>query len=131
MHIIRTAEDMARALDSPLPSIPKDHLRQHAERLAAYEDFTLDELAVFAVVQPGDALCDIEDQLALRLVANDDFAITPEVIRQHGEWVEAVFILSDDGFGLVLLIELGEATDRNLATACGNHLGRSNSAMND
>jgi hypothetical protein len=34
--------------------------------------------------------------------------------------VEATFILSDDGFGLVLLVELAEWTDPLLMAACVN-----------
>jgi|SRR6185369_18019104 len=123
MLIIRTAEALAHALDSPLHPISRERLRLHAERLAEY-DVPLEELALFAVVRSDDTLDDLEQQCALRLVADDYFAVTPELVEQEGPWVEVVFILSDNGFGLVLLVELAEATDPHLAAACRKHLGQ-------
>lgn len=131
MIVIRTAEALARALDSPIDVIAKDCLRCHGERLAEYDDYTLDELALFAIVEPGNTLADIESTLGMRLVAEGDFALTPELIEQHADWIEATFILSDDGYGLILLVEDSPATDPTLLAACLKHLQHRNGPDND
>ena len=48
MIIIRSAEDLARALSWPQL---QPLLQAHADRLAAYDDFALEDLAMFAIVQ--------------------------------------------------------------------------------
>lgn len=48
MIIIRSAEDLARALSRPQL---QPLLQAHADRLAAYDDFALEDLAMFAIVQ--------------------------------------------------------------------------------
>lgn len=131
MIVIRTAEALARALDSPLAPEAKDRLACHGERLAEYDDYTLDELAMFAVVQPGDPLADIECALDMRLVADGDLAMTPELIERYSHWIETTFILSDDGFGLILLVEDGPATNATLLEACRKHLQHDNNPTND
>ncbi|MBB3858998.1 hypothetical protein GGQ88_000238 [Novosphingobium hassiacum] len=125
MILIRTAEALARALDSPLDAVAKRRLRFHAERLAEYDDFAFEELAVFAVVQPGDALADIEVALGMQVLVERDFAMIPEIVERHWCWAEAIFILSDDGFGLVLLVPLCQDTDSALLTAIQSHIGES------
>jgi hypothetical protein len=40
------------------------------------------------------------------------------VITRHGHWFDVVRILSDDGSGLVLLVQIGAETDTQLLTAC-------------
>lgn len=131
MIVIRTAEEMACALDAPLDPELKHCLQAHWERLAEYDDYTLDELALFAIVEPGNTLADIASTLGMRLVAEGDFALTPELIEQHADWIEATFILSDDGYGLILLVEDSPATDPTLLAACLKHLQHRNGPDND
>lgn len=131
MILIRTAEALARALDSPLDAVAKERLRFHAERLAEYDDFAFEELAMFAVVQPGDTLSSFADATGLQLFAGGQFRMPPECVEWHGAWAEAVFILSDDGFGLVLLVPLGEDTDANFVAAIQRHLGESENSTID
>jgi hypothetical protein len=43
--------------------------------------------------------------------------LPPEIHDEHEGWHELVFILSDDGFGLVLFIAKHPATDARLLKA--------------
>ncbi|KMS52922.1 hypothetical protein V474_23495 [Novosphingobium barchaimii LL02] len=82
-------------------------LEAHVERLSVYADFDLTDLAMFAVVMPGDTLDSIEDDLGRSLI--DDagaFNQPPEIIQRHQRWFELAFILSDDGFGLILFVPI-------------------------
>src|SRR5262249_28292192 len=122
MIVIRTAEDMARALDSPLDPDLHTSLQGHSERLA---DWDLPELAIFIIAQPGDTLEDLELDFGDRLVEDAMFTKAPELVCEHRDWIELIFILSDDGFGLVLLAHLGSDTDPLLTAACRHALEQS------
>lgn len=119
MNIIRTSEAMARALDSPLD--PELH-----ELLGAYwaslEEFGEELFAEVLIVEAGDTLERVEQAYGSRLVANGQFTFTVELIAQHDHWFDVVWIISDDGFGLVLLVEIDPATDARLIAACHNAL---------
>ncbi|WP_230279779.1 hypothetical protein [Croceicoccus sp. Ery15] len=118
MHYIRTAEAMARVLDTQLEPELTKILSEHQERLAAYYDFPFEDLAEFLIVEGGETLADTEAAYGRRLVESDTFIMPVELAFRHSRWIEVVFILSDDGFGLVLLAETGEGTDALLLSAC-------------
>lgn len=93
-------------------------LEAHVESLAAYADFDLPDLAMFAIAMPGDTLDSIEDELGRSLI--DDagaFNQPPEIVQRHQRWFELAWILSDDGFGLVLFVPIDSNTDARLMAA--------------
>lgn len=93
-------------------------LEAHAERLAEYADYDLTELAMFAIIMPGDTLEDIEEDLGRSLIDSDEtFFQPPEIIQRHINWFEIAFILSDDGFGLVVFVPIDSNTDAKLMAA--------------
>jgi hypothetical protein len=126
MIVIRTAEEMARALDSPLDPEIKQVLQKQRDILAEYEGFPLEELAEFVVVQPGDTLADLEAGSEMKLVEFEGgqatFALGAERIEQHGTFFEVLWILSDDGFGVLLFVPRGEGVDPVLLAACEHEL---------
>ncbi|QNE05995.1 hypothetical protein [Croceicoccus marinus] len=122
MHYIRTAEAMARVLNSQLEPQLYTILTEHKERLAAYYDFPFEGLAEFLIVERVDTLAETENTYGRRLVENDTFVMPVELAFRHTNWIEVIFILSDDGFGLVLLVETGEGADPLLLSACQHAL---------
>ncbi|KQM13889.1 hypothetical protein [Novosphingobium sp. Leaf2] len=93
-------------------------LEAHIERLAEYAAFDLPDLAMFAIVMPGDTLDSIEDDLGRSLIDSAGaFIEPPEIIQKHRGWFEAAIILSDDGFGLILFVPIDSATDARLTAA--------------
>lgn len=93
-------------------------LEAHRERLADYADFDLTDLAMFAVVMPGDTLDSIEDDLGRSLIDSaGTFINPPEIVQRHEGWFEAAFILSDDGFGLVIFVPIDRDVDAKLLAA--------------
>jgi hypothetical protein len=126
MIIIRTAEELWCALDSPPDLGLRDILEAHYKRLAEYDGYSLAELAIFIVVLPSDTLHDIQEALPGHLLGVEGgeatFAIQPEIAQQHEGFFELVFVLSDDGFGLVLLVSMAEGTDPTLLAACRRHI---------
>jgi len=95
-----------------------DLLEAHVERLVEYADFDLTDLAMFAIVTPGDTLEVIQEELGRSLIDRAGaFIQPPEIIQRHADWFEIAFILSDDGFGLVLFVPIDSNTDARLMTA--------------
>jgi hypothetical protein len=124
MFSIRSSVTMADALDSPLDPKLKCLLRERRDQLAEYE---LSDVASFLIVQVGDGIDAIEAELGLPIMTNvvdgarygdPDFEPSWEYIVDHGGWFEAVYILSDDGFGHVLLIEDCDGVDADLLALC-------------
>lgn len=99
MYTIKTSAEMAAFLAQPID--PKLHriLLDKVEQLAEYDGYDLGELAHFLIVQPGDTVEAIEAALGFSPTMQGAEAVT-----DHGGWVEAVFVLSDDGFGWVLVV---------------------------
>ncbi|QSR17178.1 hypothetical protein CA833_08260 [Novosphingobium sp. KA1] len=93
-------------------------LEAHLDRLAEYDGFDLEDLAMIAIVAPGDTLDSIEFDLGRSLIDSaETFIQPPEIIQRHTDWFEVAFILSDDGFGLVLFVPINSNTDAKLMAA--------------
>lgn len=118
MLVIRTAEDMDSALSAPLATTVKDRLAAQREYLLDYPDHAFEELGVFVVVQPGDRMIDLNQVTAFRLVERDRFTIEAELVERYGNFLEVLFVLSDDGFGLILYVPLQPDTDPVIVQAC-------------
>ena len=86
MTILRTAVEVAAFLATPLGREVESILAPHLERLAEYD---LEEIAVIAV-----------DETPQGLGLDPDGY---EYCTQHPGWAEAVWIISDDGFGWIVL----------------------------
>ena len=125
MLVIRTAEELARALASPLEPTLLARLAAQQEYLTAYPDYRFEELGLFIVVEPADCLSELQQQTTSQLVEGPTFAIEPEAVDRHEPWLEVLFILSDDGFGLVLWLPLGGSLHPTMQAAVdglmGNH----------
>lgn len=99
---ITDAASMARALDSPIDRDLKRFLTVRRDQLMDDTDneYALGELAHFIVTKASDTIADIEAEAAHPIITNPAF----EWVVDHGRWYEAVTILSDDGFGVVLFV---------------------------
>lgn len=119
MIIIHTEVEMAHAIAAPPDPVVGSLLQTQAEALACYEGYELTELAQFAIIQPSDTTDTIEQSLGCQLLDDaGSFTKPAELISEHAGWYEVTFILSDDGFGLVLYVPKGERTDCRLLQAC-------------
>ncbi len=86
MTILRTADELAAFLATPLGREVEAILTPHLERLAEYD---LQEIAAIAV-----------DETPQGLGLDPDGY---EYCTQHPGWTEAVWIISDDGYGFLVL----------------------------
>lgn len=112
MLSIRNSAQMEAALASVLDPALRVLLTQRRDQLAGEGD--LADLAHIIVAGPGDTLAAVEAEVSVPISRNlvdgshlGEPGFTPsfEYVEQHpGGWFEAVLILSDDGFGIVLLV---------------------------
>lgn len=111
MLIITDAQAMARAFDSPVDPAVKHLLRLRRDQLLADSDaYDLGELAHFIVVTPNDALAEVEAALNYPILPDPPW----EWVLDHGRFYEAPIIVSDDGFGIVLIVPDIEGVDATL-----------------
>lgn len=113
MLTITNSAEMARVLSTMTDTTLKRILTDRVEQLAEYDGYDLGELAHLLIVQPGDTLEAIEAALGFSPISN-----LCEMLSDHGGWFEAVFILSDDGFGWVVLVPDDPAIPTKLRELC-------------
>jgi hypothetical protein len=99
MISIRSSADMARALAGALDPPIRRLLTLRRDQLLEHKDYDLGELAHFIIVEPCDTLATVSAEAGLP-IPFPSF----EYVKRHGGWLEAVLILSDDGFGVALFV---------------------------
>ena len=106
MIIITTEEELASAvLDPPSRAL----LDKRCGELLA-DGLALADIVNWIVVAPGDALDDIERAIGFPIG-------TWEWVEDHGGLFEAPTILSDDGFGVVLIVPDRKGVEPSLLEA--------------
>jgi integrase len=119
MLIIDSSAALARALDQPIDPNLKRLLALRRDQLAEYED----DLINFVVVQPGDTIADVGGALGfspfVSFVDGTPFGepgYSPpfEWCADHGGLFEAPIIFSDDGAGVVLIVQNKDGMDADL-----------------
>jgi len=98
MLTITDGGTLARALQMPIDFRLKRLLTERRDQLGG--DIT--DAARFIVVQPGDSLRKLEQELGFSPFG-DDPSFAPEWTQDHGSFYEIVWILTDDGFAHVVL----------------------------
>jgi len=85
------------------------------------------DIAHFLIVQAGDDDRSVKGELGFSILenlvdgarfGNPEFEPSWEWIMRHEGWFELVYVLSDDGFGWVVLIQDDEAVDADLLAVC-------------
>lgn len=85
----------------------------YVERLSGYEGCELGQLVQFIVMASSDTVIELEAVLGFSVRINrftgcrygePDFLPSWEVIEAHRYWYEVVYVLGDDGFGIVIFV---------------------------
>lgn len=112
MLSIRNSADMDRALVSLLDPTLRRLLTLRRDQLAE-DGLDLDEIVHIIIVRPGDTISEVEAEAGVAIATNlvdgsqlgdPHFQALFEYVTREDGWLEAVMILSDDGFGLVLFV---------------------------
>ncbi len=124
MLTINDGGSLSRALSTSIDPRLKQLLRNRVQQLDV-ED--LSTVARFIVVQPGDGLDALETALGFSILQNQtdghrfgdpEFSPSWEWLADHGHCFEIVFIMTDDGFAHVVLIENSPGADPDLLRLC-------------
>lgn len=130
MISIKSTADMAATLDTLLDPDLRRLLTDRSDQLLEYDGYDLGELVHIVVAQRDDTLAAVEAAAGVPLATNlvtgarlgdEDFEPCFEFVERHGGWLEAVLILSDDGFGVVLLVADQIDTDPALLALLRRH----------
>ncbi len=126
MHVMRDAASIQEGAQS----YPVDCVRQliatRIQELAADGCEAADLMHVF-VVAPGDDMEVVADELGFPPLANrltgacfrePGFAPSWDVLEDHGDCYELVYVLSDDGFGLVVFVPKQAGMNPDLLSMC-------------
>lgn len=98
-------------------------ITEYLERLSDSQGAELGTLVQFVVMEKGDSVLDLETALGFSVMQNrsnrpewddPDFVPSWEVIEAHQYWYEIVYVLADDGFGMVVFVH-GHADPRLIA----------------
>jgi len=116
MHIYRDTASLRGAVTREPDTQLQGLIARRIQDLAEYEDFDLAELLHILVIEPSDALTDVDAELGFSL------ADRPwDVLESHPDWYELTLVLSDDGFGVVLYVPKRPDTDADLLGLCASH----------
>jgi hypothetical protein len=130
MISIRSTADMAHVLASPIDADLKRLLALRRDQLLDCNGYDLGELAHFVVAEPLDPLAAIEGVVGVPLATNlvdgsnygdPRFTANFEHVARYGAWFEAVIIVSDDGFGIVLFVPDRPDIDQTLLGLVRDH----------
>ena len=105
MLILTSHEAVTKAIERYSQTVPVEILKRYAVMLET------EPIAWLFILQPGDRT---EDLTQLR---GQPFECW-EYIERQASWYEAVFVISDDGFGHVVLIPDQPNIDPDLLAVC-------------
>jgi len=123
MLTITDGGSLSRALRMPIDLRLKRLLIKRRDQLGG--DIT--GQARFVIVQPGDSPDALEAELGFSILQNPadgtrfgdpDFTPGWEWIEEHGHCFELAFIMTDDGFAHIVLIENSQGVEPELLRLC-------------
>ena len=121
------------AVEQLAPGRMQALLRQRIVDLSEDEPYDPQRHGFFVVVEVGDSIADVERASGCRLLSNrysgahfGDAAFVPdwELLELHPACdnspacIEIVFVLSDDGYGVVIVVPLCDGIDPQLLALC-------------
>ena len=113
--MISMTSDASIALALQRPLCPKllDLIRRRRAILG--DDMPFADMAHFVIVEPGDTIDAIEATIRLPIRPDADAGIPAwEWVMDHGFCFETVFVLSDDGYAVVLFVQVMKGMDPEL-----------------
>ena len=117
MQRLRDAASIAAFLAHSTSPELHQLINERMAELADYDDYDISELVNFLVVDAGDSLASVSQELGFAL---GDESKPWESFSSHDSWHEVVYVLGDDGFGLVIYIPAHDLIDPVLADLCAH-----------
>jgi len=114
MLTITDGGSLARALSLPLGLQLKRLLMERRNQLGG----DIIDSARFLIIQPGDSLQALEEELGFPGLSDPESSFGCEWIADHGDTYEAVWVLTDCGFAHVVLLPKQQGIDPELLRLC-------------
>jgi hypothetical protein len=123
MIILRDPQQLTRVAQ---PDI-KAFLRRRFDDICAPEPYDPDEHGFFILVEPGDTSDRIESATGYSLLkslftdtvyGDPDFMPDFEYLEDHISFFEAVYIFTDSGFAVVMIVPKEEGIDAGILALC-------------
>ena len=99
MHVYADSASIHDAHASAMGSELGELIGRRIEELADYEEPDISALIKVLVLEPSDALIEVDAALGFSLLDRHC-----DVVENHREWFELTLVLSDDGFGVVVYV---------------------------
>lgn len=113
MHVYKNTKSIRQARALFMGTELGALIGQCINELSEYEQADLSELVKIIVLDPNDAMADIDAELGFSLLnRNCDLAV------MHQDWFELTLVLSDDGFGAVIYVPRHVDTCAQLLAYC-------------
>jgi hypothetical protein len=125
MIVLRDPAQLPRVAD---PEI-RDLIARRIKDLSQDEPWNADVLGDFIVVEPGDSLASLDQQLGFALLTSrtngarfgdPDYMPAHEILEEYAGCYEIVIILSDDGYGVEVFVPKVGA-DPQLLALCAHY----------
>lgn len=115
MHVYRDTLALMASVTTETDPQLQGLIAKRLQDLADYEE-PLSELIHILVIEPSDALTDVDVELGFSLSAR-----SWDVVESHTHWYEITVVISDSGFGWLIYIPKHSAVDANLLALCVQH----------
>jgi hypothetical protein len=108
----------------------RKHILETISKITEGATYDLSIYGQFALVEPGDSIAEIEAKTGCQIMhdpfhdsryGDAEFMPSFEWLVEHPTFYEAVFIFSDDGFGVDLLIPKAPGIDAELLAMCAKY----------
>ncbi len=121
----------------PDPDI-RDLVHQRFSEICGDEPYDYDTHGYMIVLEPGDSVEVLEQEVGWPILRNlfddsrygePDFTPSFEVLEDHGNCYEMVFIFNDEGFGVDLFIPKQSGIDGDLLAMCAEYAAPTTALM--
>ena len=130
MRILRDTESINAEISENADPQIANQLTRHLRFDAEYHDPDVGNLLTVFVVEPGDTLptidhamdgCFLTNHYSRRQLGDPDFVPCFESLEEHATFYEVLFIQSDEGHALVILVPKAQGIDRDLLSLCARY----------
>jgi hypothetical protein len=121
MHTLRQPDEVLAFVQNYSDPCITALIQQRMEELTD-DDTTMEELVVFVILETGNGIEQLQDQLNMRVMTDLGSPLW-EVIEEHATCYELVFVLSSSGYGALVFAPKAEAAPDILAL-CQEHAHR-------
>ncbi|MGM9516993.1 hypothetical protein ACS5PK_22295 [Roseateles sp. DB2] len=120
MHVLRHAHEVEAFIDSHPGHSGIELLQQRQQELLADEDVSMEELIFYVITEAADGPQQIESAIHGPL-CNPEGRPLWEVIEEHEDCFEMVFVLASSGYGAIVVVP-EQDSHPDLLALCRSHV---------